>query len=379
MSRFIIGLTLLAAEGCGDGAGDVASPRAADSCRLEGKSSRVTALQPIRDGAIALTEDGSLWCWGDDLTGMCGGWFFERAQQMKPSCITSLNIDGMVAALHADGSASFWGPNSGSLGEGVIVTSSMDEVGDVRQLVSGGPFVAALNEAGEVWIWGDLPVRAGESKPFEAWQRLPFAPDVARIAASGSLCAIHEDGRVECMGRNFEGELAVDRETLEVPAELPLVGVVDISIDFSLVCAVLTDGSVRCSGRNVFGTLAVATDEVRQRTGFETVQGLPPVDRVKISAGGHTVCADAAGTLWCWGSNAFGMFADKDETQSPDIRLPTKVEAFEDVRDFALTSGALCVLREDESVWCRGFSENLGRCEHFGQGWGEVKFGPCDG
>lgn len=84
------------------------------------------------------------------------------------------------------------------------------------------------------------------------------------------------------------------------------------------------------------------------------------------------VCAQSGGDQWCWGENSFGCIAEGDSGLPPAL-----VEPYHDIVDFAASASHLCVIRADDSIWCRGWGPSLGGCADDWD-WGEVSFEYCD-
>jgi alpha-tubulin suppressor-like RCC1 family protein len=75
----------------------------------------------------------------------------------------------------------------------------------------------------------------------------------------------------------------------------------------------------------------------------------------KSSVGLHTCGLRADGTVWCWGSNAFGQFGNG--IRSSGANTPQQVGS--DSNWVSLTAGSYhtCGLRVDDTAWCWGWNE----------------------
>jgi len=170
-------------------------------------------------------------------------------------------------------------------------------------------------------------------------------PVRALTAGRAHTCALLDDGRAACWGRNNAGQLGVGTGTQEdvrvtftrdLPegAALPApqarivtgrgVGAVFTQIDagHEHTCGILVTGGAACWGNNVDGRLGDGSTTTR----FEAV----PVARLAagltwISAGEYDTCAvQQDGSLWCWGA---GLQAGEDGRREPSP-LPVRIEAF---------------------------------------------------
>lgn len=217
----------------------------------------------------ALISDGTIRCWGSSF----------GSTPVQVSGITNavqVSVGGLHAcAVLADGSVTCWGDNSaGQLGDGTTAarTSPVTVVG-----VSGATQVSAADGAIE-WFFG-----GGTST--QAW---------------GSSCAIVAGGAVKCWGDNSAGQIG-DGTTTDRPTAVTVPGlsnVAELSGDSRKRCALIADGSVNCWGS---GTLTPAG-----------VNGID--DGTQISVGSSTCVVfpadsqDFPGSSFrCWGLNDFGQ------------------------------------------------------------------------
>jgi alpha-tubulin suppressor-like RCC1 family protein len=267
----------------------------------------------------ARTEEGRVFCWGDNRTGQSG-------VQSSPTIDRPTELRGVTEAVeittgrdqscarHRDGTVRCWGNNeNGQLGDGSV--------------------------------------------------RAPFAPTlvaglrgVAEIAAgSGHTCARLTDGTVRCWGLNRRGQVG-DRTRLTRHRPTAVVGVAhaaQIAVGREHGCARLEDGTVRCWGRNDVGQLggggALGSNVA------VPVRGLTGVRQ--IAAGGlHTCAVLEDATVRCWGSNHHGQLG---QARVGGVwRQPTPVVGLTGVESLALSrgadDGASCALRRDHSVLCWG-------------------------
>ncbi len=113
-------------------------------------------------------------------------------------------------------------------------------------------------------------------------------------------------------------------------------------------CAVLDDGRVVCWGRNSLGQLGDGTHTTRLSP--VTVSGLGTA--VAISAGSFHSCAVlSVGTVRCWGLNSQGQLGNGATT---DTSTPVAVSGLTNVVSIAAGGTHSCAVRVDGSVWCWG-------------------------
>jgi hypothetical protein len=191
---------------------------------------------------------------------------------------------------------------------------------------------------------------------------MPLPPAGYRASAlaigGGHVCALREEGAVECWGRNEYGELGdgtmVSRDAPTRVVDLPPV--VQITAGMVHTCARTEEGHVYCWGDGELGEIG---DGALERHAHVTRVVVPPA--LSIASSGFMTCAriDAAGALRCWGS-----FPSPDPasgttslTHSEPIAVPI---ASRDVPQLAGDAQRTCALDRDGAIWCWGLAETLG-------------------
>jgi alpha-tubulin suppressor-like RCC1 family protein len=184
----------------------------------------------------AVLAGGSIECWGDNTVGALGNGTTSGGNAPVP--VTGINNASAVAAgyefscaLLADGTVQCWGVNTwGQLGSGTTTDSS------VPVQVTGITNATAIS------------------------------------AGDGDACAILSGGTVQCWGLNSAGQLgaattntcednAGDRGTCSsTPVTVTgIAGATGITVGQDFVCALLNDGRVQCWGQNDRGQLGNGT------------------------------------------------------------------------------------------------------------------------
>lgn len=155
----------------------------------------------------------------------------------------------------------------------------------------------------------------------------PCARDLS-ASWSESFCALLDDGRVACWGRNEAGHLGRDAGAWSATAQ-PVDGVAG-AIALDRTCAVVSDGGVRC-----WGPAAALSGE----EGGVIRVPLPPASAVRSSE--DLACAVVSGgSLSCWGrSGADGVLAFADAGAEGALVPPTTVPLDGPVDDVAIAVG----------------------------------------
>lgn len=276
---------------------------------------------------MVLKEDGSVWTWGDNSFGQVG--------------IGGTNIPSAVKK--ADG----------------------NRLLNIRAIAAGGKHSVALDEAGQVWTWGNneygqlghpttlvsiYPLRVNKSNG------QPLENIVAVSAGTHHTLAVDKDGHVWAWGQNYYGQLGnpIGSETFlrfEVPIEITgLNNVIAVAAGKEHSVALKRDGTVSTWGRNTFGQMGIGeTTDVNISP--QAVPGLSNI--MEISAGDyHTMALKQDRTsVWAWGINDLGQLGDGGR----EMKLtPIQVEGMNKVSSISAGANHSAVIREDGSVWIWG-------------------------
>lgn len=290
-----------------------------------GPKARMTITAGMGASSCALMDDGSARCWGHNIFGALGVPEISfsltpvRPEGLGRNLVAIGAGSSFACALRANGDVLCWGVNgSGQLGRGTTGTGS------------------------------HVPTRVDG-----------LAGRVVDISVGlESVCALLEDGRVQCWGNNGAGQLG-DGTTTVRPTPVFVQGlnnVVQISTSLSHSCALRRNGSVFCWGGNWFGQLGDGS----------TTQSFVPVrvrrlpEAVQIGVGsGHGCALTVQGQVQCWGLNANGELGRETETTTPHP-VPRRVTRLSNVVEIAVTDRASCGRRENGAILCWGFNQ-LGR------------------
>ena len=223
-------------------------------------------------------------------------------------------------------------------------------------IAAGGSVSCAMLENDQTKCWGDntfggLGLGDGIDRggfPGDMGNDLGYV-DVSETSRPISIdpgrhsCALLENGRVKCWGRNEDGQLGLGDtnsrglDPKELGANLEAVDLGTNQVGNSRAarqvgtglfhsCAVLdavlnTGAAVKCWGYNAFGQLGQQDLRDRGRQPGEMGDNLkaiqvgdPNSGIVDLAVGGfHTCIAQADGAVYCWGSNSFGQLGLGDD------------------------------------------------------------------
>ncbi|RMD80492.1 MAG: hypothetical protein D6809_01080, partial [Gammaproteobacteria bacterium] len=309
--------------------------------------------------ACALKDDGTVWCWGQNLDGALGigqdPQSFDANNYQNPSewqKLLSPYAVQVVAGVSTSGGAA----------------DTSTPLQDVVQIAAGSSdhTCALIDPDGDgqgsvrCWAWnGGAEGELGNGDTGTTYALLPQPPvtdgtgqvlaDVTQIAAGGDhTCALRIDGTVWCWGWNQYGQVG-DGSNNDAPTArrvvvdatgTALTGVqAVVSERGSHSCALKQDGTVWCWGDNRKGQLGDGS--TTSRNVAVPVQGLPDPAQDPVVAlaaggggrdptvlsrlpndpnaleqyeGGHTCALTQSGKVYCWGSNDRGQLGDGSTT-----------------------------------------------------------------
>lgn len=288
--------------------------------------SGIATLSAGLQHTCAITEVGGVLCWGGNSEGELGN--NSLASSPSPvqvsgltSGVTSISAADSFTCAAASGAARCWGRGSeGQLGDGAR-TRQLVPVG-VSGLESGVAEVSArylhacaTTTSGSASCWGYNA--AGEVGDGTSTPRsvpvgvIGLGADVRGISSgTDHTCALRTGGRVECWGRNDNGQLGDGTTALNlVPAgvtNLPsTVSVIGAGVFHSCAAQGI---DVRCWGRNQFGQLG--NGNTVDQTGAVSVPGTGGTTVQLALGAAHSCALDSAGLLYCWGLNSEGQVGD---------------------------------------------------------------------
>jgi alpha-tubulin suppressor-like RCC1 family protein len=388
---------------------DLVSAPLLDACRnrcvgAEGGAECRVALAAGGLHNCALTDAGTLHCWGEGRSGQLGRGITDPIGDNESLAISDPINAGVGAAivqltagtyhtcvLLEGGRVRCWGQNAdgqlgypdASFGDGQALADLPDvELGGrAVEVAAGGSHTCALLDDGSVRCWGDNGfAQLGQGDPELLGgpltpTRLPAVNLGARAVqlSAGELhtCALLDDATVRCWGVNVDGQLGTgDEQSVgddEVPASVPPVdvggAVRQVAAGEHHSCALLDGGAVRCWGLGTNGLLgtndftSVGDDE-------------PPVEgplvalaepAVRISARNlHSCALHASGTITCWGSGSFGQlgYGTTDPVGAGGSGTLPVLTFFERALDVVAGYYHTCALFDDGRVRCWGNAGN---------------------
>ncbi len=341
--------------------------------------------------ACAVTDDGSVYCWGANFRAQVGVATDDGGLPSNVAKPTKIALAGPAQAValgffHAcallkDGSVACWGYNDdsevGLAKSGPVVKPSAVAgiAAPAKQIVAGGYHTCVLLLGGEAVCWGYN--NAGQLGTLDGDGGLSNKAKPATVTKIDHLldlgagdrftCAVLADGGVDCFGTNSSGSLG--RNTSDFTAHVDPAPVLGLAGPVATLGhsagyhqhVVLADGRLQGWGGNTSGEIGTGTSgsSVNQAT---LVPGLTNV--AEVAPGSFFTCARMTdGTVKCWGENGAGQTGVAPDAGTTQL-APTPVRGISDaisvragLNDFA------CALLSGGSVVCWGSNSSgqLGR------------------
>jgi len=243
--------------------------------------------------ACALSEAGTVYCWGNNAQGQLGRGNFV-GESLVPVQVDSANIDG-------------------TLGKKAV------------GIASASYGTCAIMDDGRIRCWG-MSHTTGDGTGIDRATSVAVNPTYfdgtagkRAVAISGnyhSMCAVTDTGLVRCWGDNANGELGNNDNPNDSMTPVAtdtgiidgtLIKAVSISVGSNSVCAGLNSGTLACWGNN-------GNDQIGDDTGIHrflpTVVNQDAIDgslgskAIAVAVGFRHACAVVdSQRLYCWGSH----------------------------------------------------------------------------
>ena len=297
--------------------------------------------------------------------------------------------------LMTDSRAYCWGGNgTGTLGDGTtydVMPTPVPVAGDhaFQVLYSGtGATTCGVADDGVARCWGSgnnrelgrgsSPVDLCGDDGTTPCNKTPMPVDSEeRFAWSGGLykhsCALRSDGRAYCWGFNPGGQTGTDTggsifQNFPTPVETQL-RFTDIDGGFNHSCGLDTDGTIYCWGSAAFGV---------KGPGGESGTSLAQIDQtlqfVDVASGGWHACGvTQAGEAYCWGRNNHGQLGAEGDDMCRNGTEPCSDEPVRVTGGHTFTAISAgffhtCALTTSGEAYCWGANDAEGASGKLGDG-----------
>jgi hypothetical protein len=298
-------------------------------------------------------------CWGLLSTGVAGASYNQNSETPTLVVFFDANLPKLAmssigeahnCALTENGSIYCWGQIAAmdlnnSMFEPVVVSAEA-QAGPFVDLVSGQSHSCAIKHNDLLYCWGDNSQKQLGTSATNTTRPVAVGSASWKAVSAGKAhsCGIQTNGSLWCWGENQWGTIgdgtAIDR------AEPTRVGEDN---DWRMIgrgplaehqCAIKTNGSLWCWGLYLQGQLGPSGSDERRpsQVGSDT-------DWVYVALGVGVTCGiKQAGSLWCWGQS-YGS-------------NPVRIQTAEDWTSVSVGDGTLCGTKTDNSVWCWGRNQH---------------------
>lgn len=356
--------------------------------KVNGITGNIKKIYTIDKSAFALTDDGSVYAWGDNTNGMLG-LGVSNAIVNTPKKITSINgiIKDLVVnynnfsvfALTEDNSLYVWGNNqNGQLGivnnNGITNTPTKVNgiTGNIKRIYAGDYSTYALTEDGSLYAWGNnqngqlglgldnvivnTPTKingiTGTIKEVIVYNR----PYNNTKYNHNHVYVITEDGSLYLWGNNEKGQLGLGQEKaiINTPTKIDTLGVVkNVFAGLDATFILTADNSLYASGATHFGQLGLGDlGGASMIYAFQKVTGYTGNITKFYSHSSCTFALTDDNYLYDWGSNSYGELGLGDDVNR---NMPEKVNGLTGAMKDIFTNGALAyLLMEDDSIYSWG-------------------------
>jgi alpha-tubulin suppressor-like RCC1 family protein len=272
---------------------------------------------------------------------------------------------GAAQAGSTGGTLYGWGYNNfGQVGINWVTTSpvyaplAVAMPADVVQVATVQGIGAAVRADGSVWVWGTSSYVQGDGGPALRPAPHPVAglPPAAKISLTGdAVFVVGRDGSLWAWGYNNYGELGPNLAHGEqaTPVQLVAGGVVDAAVNGTNSAYLTIDGSVWTAGLNDSGGLGNGT--LTPRAGFNKAWTPAGVTRLAATGGGF-VALRSDGSVWVWGIQ-YGDTEVAAGRLPAAVPKPTRLDQVTGITQIAAGDKHAVALAKDGTVWTWGGNE----------------------
>ena len=338
----------------------------------------VTMVSSLYTHAMALTDQGEVWVWGNNANGQLGDGTYNNSYYAKRVMDGTQPLSGITAvaagarhslALDENENIWGWGHNvTGQLGDGTTTSTRVpvqsNALSNVIALAAGYGHSTAVLADHSVWTWGDndkgqlgyeteLAYRSVPEQVFT--DALVTIPQVS--AGHAHTVLLKENGTVWAWGSNAYGEGGVDPAVQTTPVTLTqipeLSDIVKISAGYDHNLALKKDGTVWGWRRNNNGSLGDNT-LTHRATAMQVKDSATTylTGIIDIAAGQtNSIALKRDGTVMVWGYNASGQLGNGTTTHSL-IAIP--LSGMTNAKAVAVGQHCNFILKKDGTVYALG-------------------------
>jgi len=367
--RFVIALALL---------GTPVATVAVSATSVSAAPLTYTAVSVASRGACALSNDGTVVCWGDNperwvMADRPAGAVPTPTKISLPNGLKWKSINAGEAyancGIAENDRAYCWGNHH--LGSYFNTTSrtpvEVEFPANVRvtEVQSGHSVACATTTTGDFWCWGDATmIGDGNIDPVRIPVRLSL-PDNAAVKSfavgAQATCVVTVNNNMYCWGENADGQLGLGySQQFRYPYSWTPVLIpapqnetwATPGVGLNRICALTVSGAGYCAGDNYQGVFGNGTYDDSMRF---TKMVVPNNEKlITMSLGWyHTCVGTETGKTWCFGRGDYGELGTGTTMGGRAWRTPL-LPAGVQLVSFDTGVAGTCALDSTGRIWCWG-------------------------
>lgn len=294
----------------------------------------VISVHAANNNSLAITDDGSLYIWGENYSGCIS----NTAPELITSPLKVMDnvvLAGIgrshVAALTSDGSLYTWGSNSyGQLGNGTTEDAYTPQkiMDNIVSVGVGFSHTMAATTVGDMYIWGgNSQGQLGNGSydyDFYAKQPTPvkLMDNVASVYANGNASmAVTKNSELYTWGYNEFGQLGVGMFQYFVSSPQKIMDdVASVSTGNTTTMIITKGGNLYVCGYNYAGQLGDGTTK-------DSYTPQKIMNDVAAACGGwsQSMALTTDGSLYTWGGNGYGEMGIGTHSYEDKYTTPQKL------------------------------------------------------
>ncbi|WP_395813549.1 MopE-related protein [Archangium minus] len=322
--------------------------------------------------SLMLRRTGQVQAWGQNQYGQLGPASSGVTVVTTPTPVTGLPPVKAIAAgighslaLDLDGQVWAWGQNAsgqvgmGSAGGTVLVPAKVAGLTGIRNIAAGGNYSLALDEAGQVWAWGQNTAgqvgTGATSVSVPSPMKVAGLPTIRAIAAGlNHVLALDTDGGVWAWGQNASAQVGTGATsaTVLVPTRvtnLPRAKAIAAGAGHSLVIEVQF-GEVWAWGQNNFGQVGSGSISTTPTFVPTPVSGVSAATSI-IAGHYFSMAIMGSGDVKAWGQNTYGQLGNG---MTENSAVSVDVAGLGDAKAIAAGAQHVLAMRPGCPVWAWG-------------------------
>ncbi|MBR9683709.1 hypothetical protein GOV03_04180, partial [Candidatus Woesearchaeota archaeon] len=324
----------------------------------------ITNLSMGQIFSCALTDNGSVYCWGYNGHGQIGQGYAGVPIPLPKKVLGLSNVVQMdtgyyhSCAIVQNGSVLCWGYNAyGNLWDTTTATRTtpvkVTELYNISKITCSYHSTCAILQNGTAMCggyngYGQLGV--GDTATKTDPTPVLNVSNVTEITQSSMYhnCFLQENGTVKCTGRNNYGQLGDGSQIQKTsPVDADIINVTSLVVGVYHTCAIQQNTSVMCWGYNSHGELGDGTATLKTSPITTNITDVSSIDASHY----HTCAILQNGTAMCWGYNDVMQIGDNTTTSRT---RPVPAKSINNATVISASNKQTCGVNMEGSIICWG-------------------------